>query len=200
MIPLHVTSTNTHRKCNKALSGELIFSSHVLLAFAAEKSCCSTTYIKNTSLQGKFTLNISHVWHTGHLLAASPATILDFWLWAWNRSTSFQLEQLGFYCKMSLQYLIVQSQLVKYMTYTVLVRISHKTDHEGMWEQDLLKAQLCVFEGGKHQKVRSFSPSEEKLCSTACSDTSSSVDGFHLGLWSLSTSTGNKENYYSLIL
>lgn len=41
------------------------------------------------------------------------------------------------------------------------------------------------------QKVRSFSPSEEKHCSTYWSDTPSSVDGFHLGLWSLSTNTAN---------
>ena len=67
------------------------------------------------------------------------------------------------------------------------------SDHKGMWGQDLLKAQWFVFEGGKLQKVSSFSPSEEKHCSTACSDTSSSVDGFHLGLWSLSISTGDKE-------
>lgn len=41
------------------------------------------------------------------------------------------------------------------------------------------------------QKVRSFSPSEEKHCSTYWSDTPSTVDGFHLGLWSLSTNTAN---------
>lgn len=46
LILIHVTSTNTHRKCDKALSGEIIFSSLVLalmllcgrfLEFAAEE-------------------------------------------------------------------------------------------------------------------------------------------------------------------
>lgn len=60
---------------------------------------------------------------------------------------------------------------------------------------------VCLSEDGPQlladarHKVRSFSPKEEKHSSTLCSDTSSRVDGFHLGLWSLSTSTENTQTY-----
>lgn len=71
MLLIHVPSTNTHRKCNKALSGEIIFSSHVLtlmllcrrfLEFAAEDRYCCTTGVKNDlSVERVYTKHFSCV-------------------------------------------------------------------------------------------------------------------------------------------
>lgn len=66
--------------------------------------------------------------------------------------------------------------------------------HKGMWGREARRRLFrCVFEAVGLQRVRSLSPSEEKHWSTIWSETSSSVDGLHFGLWSLSTSTGNTQ-------
>lgn len=69
--------------------------------------------------------------------------------------------------------------------------VARPSHHKGMWREvkglggEYLEAGL--------QKVRSLSPSEEKHCSNMWSDTSSSVGGFHFGLWSLSINTVNRQ-------
>lgn len=66
--------------------------------------------------------------------------------------------------------------------------------HKGMWGREAWRRLFrYVFEAVGLQRVRSLSPSEEKHWSTIWSETSSSVDGLHFGLWSLSTSTGNTQ-------
>lgn len=66
--------------------------------------------------------------------------------------------------------------------------------HKGMWGREARRRLFrYVFEAVRLQRVRSLSPSEEKHWSTIWSETSSSVDGLHFGLWSLSTSTGNTQ-------
>lgn len=132
------------------------------------------------------------MWHTGRLLATSSVTILDFWPWVWIRFSSSAAAWM---------FPLKRHWIMKYM-----IHVCHKITlsypqrrcplayHKGMWGREARRRLFrCVFEAVGLQRVRSLSPSEEKHWSTIWSETSSSVDGLHFGLWSLSTSTGNTQ-------
>lgn len=63
--------------------------------------------------------------------------------------------------------------------------------------QRFMKA-TCRNCDGSFYSLSSFSPRELKHSSTACSETSDRVEGFHFGLWSLSIKTVSREENKSV--
>lgn len=124
------TATNTHRKCNKALSGEIIFSPHVLMSmllrgtfleFAGVESYRCTTCVKKDSTSAAEQVYTKHFSCVTHRASVSYLLCYYFRCLAVNMNLTFfssaAEKQPGFSCKMSPQYLTVWSQTIKYITY-----------------------------------------------------------------------------------